>query len=59
MRSRTAMLEISWLPRSLGRADASFWPANVCVCPPLDKGFRPTDPPITFSTCDSHAGASN
>ena len=31
----------------------------VCVCPPLDKGFRPTDPPFTFSTCNSHAGASN
>ena len=29
---------------------------QVCVCPPLDKGFRPTDPPITFSTRDSHAG---
>ena len=29
MRTRTAMLEISWLPRSLEGADASFWPANV------------------------------
>ena len=31
MRTRTAMLEISWLPRSLEGADASFWPANVCL----------------------------
>ena len=32
MRTRTAMLEISWLPRSLEGADASFWPAsNVFV----------------------------
>ena len=29
MRTRTAMLEISWLPRSLEGADASFWSANV------------------------------
>ena len=29
MRARTAMLEISWLPRSLEGADALFWPANV------------------------------
>ena len=32
MRTRTAMLEISWLPRSLEGAHASFWPANMCVC---------------------------
>ena len=31
MRTRTATLEISWLPRSLEGADASFWPANVCL----------------------------
>ena len=31
MRTRTAMLEKSWLPRSLEGADASFWPANVCL----------------------------
>ena len=29
MRTRTAMLEISCLPRSLEGADASFWPAKV------------------------------
>ena len=29
-RTRTATLEISWSPRSLEGADASFWPANVC-----------------------------
>ena len=29
MRTRTAMLEISWLPRSLEGADASFWLASV------------------------------
>ena len=31
MCTRTTMLEISWLPRSLEGADASFWPANVCL----------------------------
>ena len=29
----------------------------VCVCPPLDQGFRPTDPPTTCTTTDSQAGA--
>ena len=31
LRTRTAMLEKSWLPQSLGGADASFWPADVCL----------------------------
>ena len=29
---------------------------GVCVCPPLDKGFRPTTPPFTFPPTVSHAG---
>ena len=41
VRTRGAMLEISWLPRSLEGADASFWPANVCLCifPGLHASF--------------------
>ena len=41
MRTRAAMLEISWLPRSLEGADASFWPANVClfIFPGLHASF--------------------
>ena len=38
MHTRTAMLEISWLPRSLEGADASFWPANVRVF--ISPGLR-------------------
>ena len=36
------MLEIAWLPRSLEGADASFWPANVClsIFPGLCASFR-------------------
>ena len=40
MRTRTAMLEISWLPQSLEGADASFWPANVCECVFIFPGLR-------------------
>jgi len=32
IRTRTAMLEISWLLRGLEGVDASFWSANACVC---------------------------
>ena len=28
----------------------------MCVCPPLDKGFLPTDSPTTCFTTDSQAG---
>ena len=28
----------------------------MCVCPPLDKGFRPTDPLVTYTTTVSQAG---
>ena len=28
---------------------------NVCVCPPLDKGFRPTNPLVTFTTVQFHS----
>ena len=29
--------------------------ACVCVCPPLDKGFRPTNPLVTFTTVQFHS----
>ena len=28
---------------------------SVCVCPPLDKGFRPTNPLVTFTTVQFHS----
>ena len=42
---------------SLASSVIWFVVLRVCVCPPLDQGFRPTDPPTTCTTTDSQAGA--